>query len=76
MFKSLSPKTKRNILRILPFGVIWFVFGQIFFISDYTAVGNLNDVPDTVIKLDPGIYLFGALVLSALGLLVGSIELV
>ncbi len=76
MLKTLSPKTKRNILRILPFGVIWFLFSQIFLISDYTAVGNFSDVPDTAIKLDAGIYLFSILAVTMLGLLVGSIELV
>ncbi len=62
--------------RILPFGIIWFLFSQIFLISDYTAVGDLNDIPDTAIKLDLGIYFFATLAVSVLGLLVGAIELV
>lgn len=76
MFKQLSPKTKRNIIRILPFGVIWFIFSQIFIISDYAAVGNFSDVPDTAIKLDLGIYFFASLAVSTVGLFVGTVEVI
>ncbi|MFK7848271.1 MAG: adenylate/guanylate cyclase domain-containing protein [Rhodothermales bacterium] len=76
MLKQLSPKTRRNISRVLPFGVIWFLFSQIFLISDYAAVGDLNDIPDTAIKLDLGIYFFATLAVCVLGLVVGAIELV
>ena len=76
MLKTLSPKTRRNLLRILPFGVIWFLFSLVFLLSDYAAVGNFTDVPDTAIKLTPGIFFFASLAVSAVGLLVGAIELV
>jgi adenylate cyclase len=71
----LSPKARRNILRILPFGVIWFATDQVFLISNYAATESFNDVPDTAIKLDPGIYLFASLAVAAVGCLVGAVEL-
>lgn len=62
-------------MRIVPFGVIWFLMFQVFLISDYTAAGSFSNVPDTSIVLDPGIYLFATLAVTALGCLVGAIEL-
>ena len=76
MLQRLSPRMRRNILRILPFGVIWLLFSQVFLLSDYAAVGDFSNVPDTAIKLDFGIYCFATLAVSVLGLLVGTIELV
>jgi adenylate cyclase len=72
----LSPKAKRNIIRILPFGVIWFFFSLIFLISDYAAVGDLDNIPESAIKLDLRIFFFASLAVSAVGLLVGAVELV
>jgi adenylate cyclase len=71
----LSPRTRRNLLRILPFGVIWFGLAQVFLISDYAATGSFSDVPDTAIVLDPGIYLFATLAVTVVGCLVGAVEL-
>lgn len=76
MFTRLAPKTRRNIIRILPFGVIWFGFSVIFLISDYAAVGDQGGIPDSAIQLDLGIFFFASLAVSAVGLLVGTIELV
>jgi adenylate cyclase len=71
----LSPRTRRNVARIVPFGVIWLLMAQVFLISDYAAAGGLENVPDTAIVLDPGIYLFASLAVAAIGLLVGAVEL-
>lgn len=76
MLKRLSPTTRRNIIRILPFGVIWFAFSLIFLISDYAAVGDQSGVPTSAIQLDLGIFFFASLAVSVVGLLVGTIELV
>src|SRR6476646_5361566 len=43
----LSPKTKRNILRIIPFGVIWLVFSLIYTILEKGLLGDLNHYPST-----------------------------
>lgn len=72
----LSPHARRNVLRILPFGVIWFAFSLVFLISDYTAVGDFDSLPATAIRPDLGIYLFASLAVTAVGLLVGTVELV
>lgn len=72
---ALPPRTRRNLLRIVPFGVIWFVLAQIFLISDYAATGSFADVPETAIALTPGIYLFASLAVAAVGCLVGTVEL-
>ncbi|MEM1272038.1 MAG: adenylate/guanylate cyclase domain-containing protein, partial [Bacteroidota bacterium] len=74
LFNGLSPSAKRNIVRILPFGVIWFMFDQIFFISDYSARGGFEDVPDTAIRIDLGILIFGSVAVTIVGLLVGAVE--
>ncbi|MBT8403733.1 MAG: adenylate/guanylate cyclase domain-containing protein [Gemmatimonadetes bacterium] len=70
-----SPRTRRNLLRILPFGVIWFLLAQVFLISDYGAAGSFADVPDTAIVLDARVYLFASLAVAVIGCMVGAVEL-
>lgn len=72
---GLSPKARRNALRILPFGVIWLLTSQVFLISDYASAGGFANVPDTAITVDPAIYVFATLAVTAVGLLVGAVEL-
>ncbi len=40
LFNELSPRAKLNVVRILPFGIIWFLFDLVFSISNYSATGN------------------------------------
>lgn len=75
MLPRFSPRTRRNLIRILPFGVIWLLFAQVFLISDYAAAGSFSNVPDTAIILDLGIYLFASAAVTLVGLLVGTVEL-
>ncbi|MEM1126473.1 MAG: adenylate/guanylate cyclase domain-containing protein [Bacteroidota bacterium] len=70
----LSPHVIRQLRRIVPFGVIWLLGSQIFLLSDFAAVGNLEQVPDTAIRLDLGIYLFATVTVTVLGLGVGALE--
>lgn len=72
---TLSPRTRRTLLRIAPFGLIWFLLAQVFLISDFAATGSFDDVPDTAIALTPAIYLFASLAVTVVGLLVGAVEL-
>jgi hypothetical protein len=44
---KLSPKHKRNILRILPFGLFWGAFGLIYSILEKGLLGNLEFYPST-----------------------------
>ncbi|MEP0547255.1 MAG: adenylate/guanylate cyclase domain-containing protein [Rhodothermales bacterium] len=55
--------------------MIWFATDQVFLISNYAATESFNDVPDTAIKLDIGIYVFASLAVAAVGCLVGAVEL-
>ena len=41
----MTPKSKRNIVRILPFAIIWFVFSLIYTILERGLLGNLNFYP-------------------------------
>ncbi len=75
MWSRLSPKTRRNILRIVPFGVIWFVLLQVFLLSDYAATGSLSNVADGGIALDWRTYFFASVATIVVGCLVGAVEL-
>lgn len=70
----LSPKTKRNISQILPFGLIWMVSGLVFFVVEQAARGDSASSPSTGIEIDLNIFLFGTLANTGVGLLVGAIE--
>ncbi|TFF34977.1 adenylate/guanylate cyclase domain-containing protein [Mucilaginibacter psychrotolerans] len=43
----LSPKAKRNILHILPFGVLWLVFSLVYTLLERGLLGNLTYYPAT-----------------------------
>src|SRR4030095_7745136 len=43
----LSPKTKRNIYRIIPFSVIWLVFSIVYAMLEKGILGNLPYYPST-----------------------------
>ena len=70
----LSPKIKRNISRIIPFGLIWFVIGLVFFIVETAATGGLDQRPSVAIEINLQIFIFGTLANTILGLFVGSVE--
>lgn len=74
MWSRLSPRAGRNTLRIVPFGVLWFLVAQVFTVSD-RAIARSSGVPSTVIDVDLGIYLFASLATAMVGCLVGAIEL-
>ncbi len=69
----LSPKTRRNIIRILPFGMIWFVTGLVFGFVERAFV-DADGRSSTSIDIDPAIYVFGMAATAFVGLLVGAIE--
>lgn len=72
----LSPKARRNISRIIPFGLIWLVSGWVFTIVEWAVIGGPDNLPSTVIHMDLQIFIFSSLAIMAVGLLVGTIELV
>jgi adenylate cyclase len=70
----LSPITKRNISRIIPFGLIWLVSGLVFLIVENAAVGESNS-SSTRIEMNFAIFIFSSLAITAVGLMVGTVEL-
>jgi len=73
----LSPKTKRNISRIIPYGVIWLVLGWVNLFSQEAVLavaleGNLNQ--SAVIRMTPEVFFFASIAIIVVGLLVGTIE--
>jgi adenylate cyclase len=69
-----SPNTKRNIARIIPFGLIWLLVGWFVLFIQEAATGNVNVNPEVVITLTPGVFLFASLTVFLVGLLVGMLE--
>jgi len=75
----LSPKTKRNISRIIPFGVIWLVLGWVNLFSQEAVLAaalgeDLNQ--SAVIRMTPTVFLFASIAIIVVGSLVGTIEVV
>ncbi len=62
-------------VRVIPFGIIWFVFGCLFLWIEYAAIGDLTNTPESAIKLEPNILFFALTGITIIGLLVGFIEL-
>ena len=71
---QLSPRTKRNISRIIPFGVIWLIVGWYDLFIDAVATGNQNLRPSTDITLTFEVFVFASIAVTIVGLLVGTIE--
>ncbi|MEL6614165.1 MAG: adenylate/guanylate cyclase domain-containing protein, partial [Bacteroidota bacterium] len=74
MWFDFSPVFRRNVRRIVPFGVIWFVVAQVFTISDYAASDG-GSVAEGDIDVTPAIHLFANLAVAVVGCLVGAVEL-
>ena len=70
----LSPKTKRNISRIVPFGVIWLVLGWINLFSQESVKQGQNLDISGAINITPEVFVFASLAVTAVGLLVGATE--
>lgn len=71
---GLSPKSKRRLQRILPFGVIWFVIGLFVLFIQEAATGNKNINPNAAITLTPKVFVFAMTSVTLIGLLMGTIE--
>lgn len=72
---TLSPKTKRNFSRIIPFGFIWVLLGCVFLYIEYAATNGYNYTPSSAISLNWEIFIFANLAVFIVGLLVGVIEI-
>ncbi|MET0636050.1 MAG: adenylate/guanylate cyclase domain-containing protein [Chitinophagaceae bacterium] len=70
-----SPATRRNILRIIPFGIIWFVFSLVYTQLEKGLLGSLDYYPatDNPYNFERNIFLTPVFGLVT-GLLIGTIE--
>lgn len=73
---KLSAITKRNIFRIIPFGIIWLVCGAVFLWVEHAAMGDQANAAETAIQIDADVLVFALTGITFIGLLVGFIELV
>lgn len=71
----ISPKTKRNISRIIPFGVIWLIFSIVYSQLEKGILGDLNYYPSTgnPYNFTKNIFITPIFALIT-GLLIGTIE--
>jgi adenylate cyclase len=72
---KLSPKTKRSIQQIIPFGIIFMLSGWVFLLIESVASDNFNQIPETAIKMDTQIFILSSLAVGGVGMLMGFIEL-
>ena len=72
----LSPKNRRNVARVIPFGVLWFVFSLIYCILEKGILGDLDYYPSTgnQYKFATNIFFIPAAGLM-MGLLTGILEI-
>src|SRR4051812_20386754 len=64
----LSPKTRRNFARVIPFGVLWFIFALVYCVLERGILGHLSHYPSTGVP-----YNFGRsiVVIPAAGMFMG-----
>ena len=71
----MSPKTKRYILRIIPFGMIWFIFGIIYLLLEKGLLGDSQFYPSTGNPYEfKGNFIVITIFTTLLGLLAGTFE--
>lgn len=68
-------KINRIIKQIIPFGVIWLVFGIIFLVIEYAATKGMDYSAHGAIKLNYQIVLFALPAVTLVGFIIGIIEL-
>jgi len=72
----LQPKTRRNIKRVIPFGVLWLIFSLIYAMLEKGIIGNLDHYPATGVDYNFARNIF-VIPLSGLvmGMLTGILEI-
>ena len=73
---NFSPNTKRNIKRIIPFGLIWLFTGWVFLFVETAAMGTHSPDSPTIINLTLQVFLFASIAVTIVGFFVGFIEMV
>ncbi len=73
----LSPNTKRNISRILPFGFIWLILDGFFLVNNLTLIGGSENLAqEAAISYTAPVLIFASFAVFLVGILVGTIEIV
>ncbi len=72
---KLSPKTRRNIARVIPFGLIWLLMGWVFILVETAAMGTFSPNSSTIINLTWPVFIFASIAVTIVGLLVGLVEI-
>ena len=71
----LTPKSKRNVSRIIPFALIWLLFSLVYSLLERGQLGHLNFYPSTGNPYNFGRSIFvTAITAFTIGLLIGTIE--
>ena len=73
---NLSPKTKRNISRIVPFALIWWLSGWVFILTDLGLTRNQNLNPETDIAFTIPVLIFANIANIIVGSIVGTLEVI
>ena len=73
---KLSPKSRRNISRIVPYAVIWLLISWVIIISEVGLTMNQNLHPKTDISFTIPVLIFVNLANAIVGFLVGTLEVV
>ncbi|MRI01393.1 adenylate/guanylate cyclase domain-containing protein [Kriegella sp. EG-1] len=71
----MKPKTKRNISRIAPFGIIWLLVGWFVLFTQEAATGNVNVNPNSAISLTFEVFVFASVNVVLVGFIIGAIEM-
>ncbi|MFC4097871.1 adenylate/guanylate cyclase domain-containing protein [Euzebyella saccharophila] len=69
-----SPKFKRNLSRILPYGIIWLIIGWLILFIQEAATQHQNLNPDAAITLTPSVFVFASVAVALVGFTVGALE--
>ena len=71
----MTPTFQRYISQIIPFGIIFFVFGFVYALLEKGILGELNYYPSTNFPYDFKVSLFFSFTMGAVGFAVGIIEI-
>ena len=73
---KLSPKTKRNISKIIPFAIIWWLYGWVTIITELSVTRAQNLNPETDIAYTIPVLIMANLANLLVGTVVGALEVV
>jgi len=73
---KLSPKTKRNISKIIPFAIIWWLYGWVTIITELSVTRAQNLNPETDIAYTIPVLIMANIANLLVGSVVGALEVV